>query len=370
MEGFLAMNTRELFNAIMHYEKVDRMPVIHWGIWDETLTRWKQEGLPDSIKSAYDPKMHEFLGTTQMSTSIDMISTGLYPEFEKETIEETDEYMILRQEDGVIAQHWKNKSCIPHYIDFTMKGPDWETGWAEYKKRLQPDPGRVPADMAQQVERVKKSGLPVTFWSGSLIGWIRNWIGVEGLSFLAYDNRDLLREMVDTITDCVLWCMDQIPRDVKFDCGWGWEDICFRTGPLLSPDIFREVATPNYRRIADALLSRGCDVFIVDCDGYIDPLIPHWLEGGVNAMFPLEIGVWKADPMEMRRKYGKELLIYGGIDKLEIARGREAIDAEIKRRIPIMKDGGFVPLPDHLIVPETSLDDYRYYIDRLRELRF
>jgi len=27
-------------------------------------------------------------------------------------------------------------------------------------------------------------------------------------------------------------------------------------------------------------------------------------------------------------------------------------------------------LPDHLITPDTPLDQYRYYLDRLRELRF
>jgi uroporphyrinogen decarboxylase len=102
----------------------------------------------------------------------------------------------------------------------------------------------------------------------------------------------------------------------------------------------------------------------------IDDLIPLWIEGGVNVMFPVEIGAWQADPMAMRRRYGKALRIYGGINKIEIARGRAAIDAEIKRRLPLMRAGGCVPLPDHLVIPETSLDDYRYYLDRIRALRF
>jgi hypothetical protein len=35
-----------------------------------------------------------------------------------------------------------------------------------------------------------------------------------------------------------------------------------------------------------------------------------------------------------------------------------------------MKAGGFVPLPDHLIIPGTPLDDYRYYLGKIRALRF
>ena len=53
-----------------------------------------------------------------------------------------------------------------------------------------------------------------------------------------------------------------------------------------------------------------------------------------------------------------------------MVKGRPAIDAEIERRIPLMKEGGYIPLPDHLIIPGTPLEDYGYYLDRLRELRF
>jgi len=40
------------------------------------------------------------------------------------------------------------------------------------------------------------------------------------------------------------------------------------------------------------------------------------------------------------------------------------------RVMHLMKEGGFVPLPDHLIVPGTSLEDYKYYLKRIGELRF
>ncbi len=363
------MNNRELFNAIMHYGDFDRMPVFHWSVWQETYKRWKKEGIPDVPGQAHDITVTDFLGAKPIHACAP-VDVSLFPPFQEETMEETDEHRIFRQGDGVIAQHWKNKSGIPHFIDFTLKGPDWEKGWAEYKKRLQPDLKRIPKNFDEQIEKASKADVPVFASTGSMIGWIRNWVGVEGLAYLAYDNRDLLREMVDTITDLVLWGLDQVLPKMKVDLGWGWEDICFRTGPLLSPDIFHEVVTPNYRRIADKLLQHGCDLYLVDCDGFIEPLMPFWLEGGVNVMFPLEIGVWNADPVRLRKKFGKELKIFGGINKVEITKGRAAIDAEIERRIPLMKEGGFVPLPDHGIIPETSLEDYMYYLKRLGDLRF
>ena len=92
--------------------------------------------------------------------------------------------------------------------------------------------------------------------------------------------------------------------------------------------------------------------------------------GGVNIVYPVEIGTWQTDPMELRRQYGPELRIIGGIDKREIAKGQAAIDAEIERRTPLMREGGYVPAPDHDIIPGTSLHDYQYYLESIRALRF
>ena len=354
------MSTRELWQNIMHYGEFDRMPVIHWGGWEETRRRWLSEGLPENVSE------HEYFGAQPMSAGVN-VNVGLFPPFEEEIIEETDEYRIVRQSDGVVCKDWKGRSCIPHYIDFTLKDA---SGWPEYKKRLQPDPARIPEDIEAKICQAEAAGLPISVSTGSMIGWIRNWMGVENLAYLCYDDRDLLAEMVDTIAELVCWGLDQVLPKVKADMGWGWEDICFRSGPLVSPVIFKECVVPGYRKVADKLLDYGVDLYLVDCDGYIDDLVPLWLEGGVNVMFPVEIGPWKADPYAFRKKYGKELRVFGGIDKLEIAKGPEAIDAEIARRLPLMKEGGFIPLPDHLITPETSLEDYKYYLEQIRKLRF
>jgi hypothetical protein len=34
-----------------------------------------------------------------------------------------------------------------------------------------------------------------------------------------------------------------------------------------------------------------------------------------------------------------------------------------------MKDGGYWPMPDHLITPGVSLDMYRWYLDQMRAIR-
>ncbi len=62
------------------------------------------------------------------------------------------------------------------------------------------------------------------------------------------------------------------------------------------------------------------------CDGKIDDLLPLWLEGGVNCMFPIEIGTWGADPVKYRKQYGQDLLLMGGFDKHILAKGKREIE--------------------------------------------
>lgn len=356
------MTTRELWNNIMHYGEFDRMPVVHWCGWPETRERWIREGLPEEVSE------HTYFDAQPMWAGVG-VNLDLFPRFEKEILEDTDEYTTFRDEYGVVQQDWKHQSCIPHYTDFLLKGPD---EWPEFKKRLQPDPGRIPEDLDQHVENALSSGLPVLIGTASMMGWLRNWMGVMNFATLGYEHPDCLYDIVDTLSDLVCWQIDQVvPRmSSPPDAGFGWEDICGKNGPLVSPGIFRDCVAHGYTKIRNKLESYGTTLYGIDTDGDIAPLVRDWLEAGVNIQFPVEIGTWKAEPMAYRKTYGKDLRIIGGIDKLELEKGPDAIDAEIARRMPLMKDGGFVPLPDHLITPGTSLENYVYYLEAIRALRF
>ena len=197
-------------------------------------------------------------------------------------------------------------------------------------------------------------------------------MGVENMSYLMYDDRDCYADMVDTLADLTCWAIDQIlPRmSTTPDLAAGWEDICGKTGPLVSPHIFDECVAPDYRKIRNKLESYGVTLLGVDSDGFVEPLLQHWLDAGVNVQLPLERGTWKAYPEDIRRKFGKELRIIGGFDKLALERGRDAIDREIADRVDLIREGGYLMQPDHLITPGVPLKDYRYYLDQVRKLRF
>ena len=154
------------------------------------------------------------------------------------------------------------------------------------------------------------------------------------------------------------------------DIAWFWEDICFNTGPLVSPWAFEKYVVPGYQKITSKLSAYGVKLVGVDSDGLIDALIPGWLEGGVNVFYPVEIVHEDLDPIALRKRYGRELRIIGAINRKKFIDGKAAIDAEIKRRLPLMQDGGYIPSTDHEVLPGTPLANYQYYLDRIRALRF
>jgi uroporphyrinogen decarboxylase len=353
------MTNRELFHAIMNYGEFDRMPVVHWSGWPETHERWYAEGLPRNAN------IHEFLGTKPHWTFV-WTNVGLYPRFAEETIREDADTRVYRDSEGVICQAWKKQSNIPHYIDYTLRSP---ADWPEYRKRLQPDPARIPADIDAAIARAQASGLPIAVETGSLMGWIRNWLGVENLAYFMYDHEDLYAEMVMTIADLVCWSLHQTLPKVRVDFGFGWEDICGRSGPFVSPPIFERCVAPAYRKIRNTLEQYGVRMYGVDSDGDVTALVKPWLDAGVNTLFPIEVGAWHADGLALRRQYGRELRIIGHFDKMTLERSRADVLAELARLRPLMKDGGYWPMPDHLITPGVSLDMYRWYLDQMRAIR-
>ena len=200
------------------------------------------------------------------------------------------------------------------------------------------------------------------------MGNMRNYLGVEGLSYLWADDEELYREIVDTICSLTYRCTKAVlDTGARFDFAHYWEDICFKNGPLVSPAVFREVCGPWYRKISDLLADHGIDLISLDCDGCIDSLLPIWLENGVNVMFPMEVGTWNASIAPWREQYGRALLGVGGMNKTVFAKDEAAVDAEVARLMPLIRLGGFVPCVDHRIAPGAKFELVQYFCRRMRQ---
>ncbi|HIJ65272.1 MAG TPA: hypothetical protein HPP77_04905 [Candidatus Hydrogenedentes bacterium] len=371
------MNNRERALAVLNYQPYDRLPIVHFGFWNETLERWAKEGhvTADDAKTWHDggptdKKIGEKLGFDLNWGGAAGPDTHLKPPFERKVVEEMPGgARKFLNGDGVVVLERDGATSIPSEVDHLLKD---RASWEEhYKFRLQFDLSRVDMlwrdggrEWLQQEEYEELR----TLACGSLFGRIRNLLGLVGVSYLYAEDEALFDEIIETVGALCYECVKTIlEAGAKFDVGHFWEDICFKGGPLIIPSVFDEKVGPQYKRITDLLRRHGVNLVSVDCDGCIDALIPTWLDNGVNVMFPIEVGTWHASIKPWREQYGRELRGVGGMDKRVFAQDYAAIDAEIERLKPLVELGGYLPCPDHRIAPDAKWENVRYYCERMRQ---
>ncbi len=355
------MTLRERWRRTMFFQSVDCIPNFEFGYWQETLPAWHEQGLPPEVDN--EGSAYEYFGIENWhGTPVDVM--GLRPGFEWKVIEEDDEYQVYQNTDGSIARiNKKGHQSIPQHLSYRLKDRE---SWEEFKEKLQPDADRVPENWPELAERYNKRDYPLAVGIGSLIGIPRNWIGFENIAIMIYDEPELLEEIVDTICDLVCNTLQRVLGDVEFDFAAGWEDICFNSGPIVGVDFMHSVVTPRYKRITDLLHKHGCHIAWTDTDGNIVPIIDCFLDGGINCMFPVEVHAG-SDPVLIREKW-PDIRMQGGVCKMELAKGPEAIRAELERLKPHVLAGGFIPGVDHRVPANVTLDDYKVYLKLKRDM--
>jgi uroporphyrinogen decarboxylase len=341
--------------------------------WEATVARWQAEGLPA------DCDLRDYFWTDRggdgapLRTGSGAPTHGLalMPPLERQVLEDSDEYQIIRDEDGNAIRVRKADplGSMPQWLGYPVRDrEDWEQ---VVKPRLDDaSPERRPRgeDFERWVAAMQAHDTPLSIHCGSLYGWPRCLMGVTALSLAFYDDPGLVHDICEHLTDYIIRLITPFLERVQFDWGFYWEDMGHKTASLCSPATYREFMLPHVERIADLLHAHGVRHVIVDSDGNNDALIPLWLEVGLSGWRPCEIASG-CDPVRLRREYGRDLVLMGGVDKRALARGPEAIEHELLSKVPwLCAQGGYFPQVDHLVPPDVSLDNYTHYARLLRAI--
>ncbi len=386
---------KERFKKICSFERTN--DVFIWSVdsWYEAFERWVREGMPvESLEDKTEVNMH-LIGPDDENEAIqpNAIIYGMGkchnppwivavdPLFEQEVISEDETHFVMRDYDGAIVKRRKDVDVtIPQYLEYPVK--DKKT-WNEFKKRLDPySKGRWPEGwqimsedtlewpVRDEIEgkHFKYRDFPLGMLSLSLFGNLRNYMGIENLSMAFYDNKSLIEEMMDWQVHMSMEMLKKVfDSGVTLEWVWIWEDMAYNKGSLIDPKFVKELMVPRYKKVSELLRNNGVDALIVDCDGDCEELIPLWLESGLNALYPFEIAAGN-DPIELRKKYGKDLIIIGGVDKRSLAAGKSEIDKEVEKVKYLLESGGYLPNCDHHITPDVSYENIVYFINEIRKL--
>ena len=197
------MNNTERVKAILHYQPYDKMPVVHFGFWEETLDKWYREGHITeeecegwSDGNKYDRSIGEKLGFDFNWYTCFTPAYGLYPGFEEKIVEHCGDGYKYLNANGVIILKKEGVESIPIEFDHVLK--DRKTWEEDFKWRLKFDPERIDFENYEKMRQLHGSD-PIGLHCGSLFGQIRDWMGFEAVCFLYMDDEELYDEIIDTV---------------------------------------------------------------------------------------------------------------------------------------------------------------------------
>jgi Uroporphyrinogen decarboxylase (URO-D) len=321
------MNSRERFLEVMRYGKPDRVPYFEEGIRKEVLKAWRKQGLGrgTDLSSLFATDLHEEM----------MPEVLPLPEFKRWPVARSD--------------------------------------LAQLRKRLSPDdPRRLPKDLLLH----KKSGkgrdyvlmLQVHrgfFLSMGVYGWSR----FMEVMRLLIDDPLFVKEYMAIQGEFAAGLAERVLDEIEVDAVIFSEPIGGNDRPLISPRMYEEFVLKSYEPVLSAIRARGVETIILRTFANARVLIPSILKWGFNCLWACEVNAEVMDYRDIRREFGRDLRLIGGIDLDALRHGREAIRREIEDKVPgLLADGGYIPLADGRVREDVTFENYSYYRSLLEKI--
>jgi uroporphyrinogen decarboxylase len=349
------LTSKERFKRMFEHREADRVPILD-SPWRGTLDRWHREGMPANVSYV------DYFDLDKEAP----IGVDVSPQYEVRIIEETDDYKIYTTKWGVTQKEWKIADSTPEFIDFTITSPD---KWLEAKSRMVATPDRIPWDyLKNNYKKWREEGywIEAGLWFG--FDAAHSWaVGTERMLLALIEEPEWCVDMFNHFLDVSIALLDMVwEAGYEFDCVVWADDMGYKHSQFFSVSMYRELLKPVQKRAIEWARAKGVKTRLHSC-GDINPFIPELIEIGLDALNPLEVKAGM-DPIEIKKKYGKDLVLHGGINAV-LWDNPEAIEEEMKRVIPVMKEsGGYIFASDHSIPNTVSLADFSRIIKLAKEL--
>jgi len=298
----------------------DRAPLFAEGLRKDVLAAWRSQGMPERAAL-----------------------TSLF---------------LMDKREEIEAHLWP----IPMPASFPTRLDEMK----EYSRRLDPDdPRRLPKNWSRLIAKWRRGTQARMlyvhhgfFESAGVEGWKR----FHELMYLVKDNPAVIRQMLDLQGQLSARLVERMLEEVEVEAAVFSEPIGANHGPLISPKMYRELALPGYQPILAALRNRGVRTIILRTYANCRALIPALLDAGFNCLWAVEVYGYGMDYRELRREFGTDLRLIGGIDLDVLREDKETIRREVEAKAPpLLAQGGYAPLADGRVRADVPWENYRYY---------
>ena len=321
------MNSRQRFVETMRYGAPDRVPYFEEGIRKDVLRTWQRQGLPKNaaLLSMFPSDLREEI----------VLDLEPHPKFRK----------------------W----------------PSSHAELAEMRRRLNPNArGRLPKDWSRHVRAWKNREhvLMLRIHRGffQTMG-ARDWHRFMELMNLVIDDPGFVRQAMMIQGEFAATLAEKVLQEVEVDAVLFSEPIGGNDNPLISPQMYENLVLRCYEPVIEVIKRYGVKPIVLVTYANFRVLIPSILRWGFNCLWACEVNIDAMDYRDLRREFGPELRLIGGIDLDALRRDREAIRREVEEKVPqLVTDGGYVPLADGRIRVDVPFENYVYYRQLLQNI--
>jgi len=161
-------------------------------------------------------------------------------------------------------------------------------------------------------------------------------MGFEHFFYSLYDDRELVKEVINRRTEWFIEICKYV-QELGADYLVMGDDVAYKGKTFVSPNDFKELAIPYFKRIVDAL---DIPVFW-HSDGYIEPLLDLAISAGIKGLHAIEPPAGN-DLGRIKQKYGDKLVLLGNVDCVSVltTTDLDLVRREVDRCMEQAKAGG------------------------------
>jgi len=184
--------------------------------------------------------------------------------------------------------------------------------------------------------------------------------GMENFLSDIYLDKNGTKRLIDKLVEGNMKFLDRVLKGVGeyVDLLQFGDDLGLQNGPFMSPDVFKEIFKPRYKKMWDFVHNNSnCKVFLHSC-GSVYELLPHLIDAGVDVLNPVQTTTVNMEPERLKKEFGKYITFWGGgCNTQDVLPNKTPTEVkeDVKRRIEIFsKGGGFVFNQIHNILADVK----------------
>ena len=198
---------------------------------------------------------------------------------------------------------------------------------------------------------------------------VRNWRSFSDAMVLLMDQPEVVSKRMQIQGEFAARLADRILDKVEIDAVVFSEPIGGNDRPLISPQMYEKLVLKNYEPLLEVLHHREVSTICLQTYANARILIPSILRWGFNCLWACEVNIDTMDYGSLRREFGRDLRLIGGIDLDALRKDKTAIRQEIEEKVPpLIAEGGYIPLADGRVRADVPFDNYVYYRQLLEKV--